>query len=115
MKTSIVLVMIFLYCLSAKAQAYKRVIIHAGDNLTDYFTFRFPSFEEATILLRNGGSLISKLNYNTLICKMEFIDPNGDTLQVAKPETTDSIKLKYSTFFLRMAILKLLLRLILSN
>lgn len=92
---------IFFQSFSAGAQAHDRKIIHANDNLSDYFTYRFPSFEEATILFKNGGSLLYKMNFNMLLCTMQFIDPKGDTLEISKPEDIDSIRLNNSTFFFR--------------
>jgi hypothetical protein len=99
MKLYILLAVIFFQNFSVGAQVTERKIIHAGDNLSDYFTYRFPSFEEATVLFKNGGTLKYKMNFNMLLFSMQFIDPQGDTLEIAKPETIDSIRLNNSTFF----------------
>jgi len=101
LKPYILSTVIFFHSFSAWAQVYDRKIIHAGDNISDYFTYRFPSFEEATILFKNGGSLMYKMNFNMLLCNMQFINPKGDSLEISKPEDIDSIRLNNCTFFFR--------------
>jgi hypothetical protein len=84
---------------NAHGQVFDRTIIRAGDNLADYFTYRFPSFTDAIILFKNRGPLISKMNFNMLTGEMQFISPKGDTLAVSKPEDIDSIRLNNCVFF----------------
>jgi hypothetical protein len=84
---------------SAGAQIRDRKIIHAGESLSAYSTYRFPSYEEATILFKNGGTLKSRINFNMLLCSMQFIDSKGDTLEIAKPKDIDSIRFSNSIFF----------------
>lgn len=74
-------------------------IIHPGDNLSDHFTYRFPSFADARILFKNGTVNVAKMNFNTFLCKMQFVDPKGDTLVLSKPEEIDSINLNGHSFF----------------
>lgn len=92
---------IFFQSFSAASQVYEKKVIHADENISDYFTWRFPSFEEATIVFKNGASSIYKMNFNMLLCTMQFIDPKGDTLEISKPGDIDSIRLNNSTFFFR--------------
>ena len=99
MNRYVFLAAVFFQSLSAGAQVSERKIIHAGDLVSDYFTYRFPSFEDATILFKNGGSLLYKMNFNTFLCTMQFIDSTGDTLAIEKPDDIDSIRLNNSTFF----------------
>ena len=101
MKSYILSAVIFFQSFSAWAQVYDRKKFHSGDNLSDHFTYRFPSFEEAAILLKNGDTLRFKMNFNMLLCSMQFIQPTGDTLEISKPEDIDSIRLNNSTFFFR--------------
>jgi len=74
-------------------------IIHAGDIFSNYFTYRFPSFTDATVQFKNGTLSIAKMNFNTFLCKMQFIDSTGDTLVLSKPEEIDSIRLNDRMFF----------------
>ena len=108
MKTAILWAIIFCQSFSAKAQTYDKMIIHNNDNLANYFTYRFPSFEEASVLFKNGGSLKNKMNFNTLLCTMQFIDPKGDTLEISKPGEIDSILFNDCTFFFRNGYFEIL-------
>ena len=51
MKLYLISIVVFFYGLPALAQTHKEVI-HAGENLADHFTYRFPAYEEATVLLK---------------------------------------------------------------
>ena len=97
MKTNFLLLILFLVGLYTRAQDTQ--IIHAGDNFSDYFTYRFPSFSDASILLKNKTVTAAKMNFNTLLCKMQFIDSSGDTLVLSKPEEIDSIRMNGRSFF----------------
>jgi hypothetical protein len=83
----------------AHAQTYTRTIVHAGDSLSTYYTYQFPTFADANMLLKDGRRLKYKMNFNLLLCEMQFIDPKGDTLVIAKPEEIDFILLNNSSFF----------------
>ena len=108
MKTSILLAIIFFKGFSARAQVYDRKIIHYNDNLSSHFTYRFPLFEEGTVLFKNGKSLKSRMNFNTLLCDMQFIDPKGDTLGISKPGDIDSILFNNCTFFFQNGYLEII-------
>ncbi|MEP7372214.1 MAG: hypothetical protein ABI675_02425 [Chitinophagaceae bacterium] len=101
MKSNFLSAILFLHCLSGVAQLNQRKTIHANENLSDYFTWLYPSFEEAGVTFKTGVSVKYKLNFNTFLCMMEFIDPNGDTLEISNPENIDSIQVHTSTFFFK--------------
>ncbi len=101
MKSYILFAVIFFLSFSARAQQLTRKIIHAGEDISDYFTYRFPSFEEATVLFKKNDLQTYKMNFNMLLCSIQFIDPQGDTLEISKPEEIDSIHWNSSTFFYR--------------
>ena len=92
---------IFLQSFSVSSQVHDRKVVGADEKISDYFIYRFPSFEQATVLFKNGGSSTYKMNFNMLLCTMQFIDPKGDTLEISKPEDIDSIRLNNSIFFFR--------------
>ncbi len=99
MKYLIFQILFFSQCFFAGAQSYERKIIHSTDNFSDFVTWQFPSFEDAIVRFRNGGTLATKMNFNRLFCSMQFINPKGDTLEIAKPDDIDSIRFSHSTFF----------------
>ena len=101
MKLYILSAVIFFQSFSVAAQVHDRKVIHADENISDYFIYRFPSFDQATVLFKNGISSTYKMNFNMLLCTMQFIDPKGDTLEISKPEDIDSIRLNNSTFFFK--------------
>ncbi len=86
-------------CSGICALAQGTETIRAGEDLADHFTYLFPSFSDASVLLKKGTVLTAKMNFNTFLCKMMFIDSTGDTLMLSKLEQIDSIKLNNHTFF----------------
>lgn len=84
---------------SLQAQVYEKRTVHAGENLSEVSYYLFPSFTAATVKFKNGGELQSTMNFNMLICQMQFIDPHGDTLNVAKLADIDTIAFDSVSFF----------------
>jgi hypothetical protein len=93
------LVLLVIFLSPSKAQVLDKKTVHAGESLSALFYYRFPAFTDANVKLKNGGAGPSKMNFNLLVCEMQFIDPHGDTLSIAKPQDIDSISLGGSTFF----------------
>jgi hypothetical protein len=81
------------------AQLYKKKTIHTGETIASASTYLFPAFTNAIVKLKNGGTLNSTMNFNLLICEMQFIDADKDTLVLTKPEEIDSIILNNNAFF----------------
>ena len=90
---------LFMFFTTIKAQNIEKKTVHAGESLAAFFYYRFPTFTNANVKLKSGESVASKLDFNLLISEMQFIDPHGDTLSIAKPEDIDSIALGGSSFF----------------
>jgi hypothetical protein len=84
---------------SLKAQVYDKKTVHAGQSLSEVSYYLFPSFRDAKVQFKKGGELVSKLNFNLLICQMQFIDPKGDTLNLAKLNDIDEIDFDSTSFF----------------
>jgi hypothetical protein len=61
--------------------------------------YRFPAFNEGTIIFRNGIIAAARLNYNVSLDEMHFITEKGDTLSVADPATVNFINLNGSRFY----------------
>jgi len=61
--------------------------------------YRFPSFTDAVLVLRNGLSSTQKLNFNISLNEMHFISEKGDTLSIAEPETLQYISIRGSKFY----------------
>jgi hypothetical protein len=104
LKTKTVLkIFIFLLVLfitvAVNAQVYDKKTIQSGESLSELSYYLFPSFEDAAVKFKNGGILASKMNFNLLICQMQFLDEHGDTLNIAKPAEIESIVLGNNLFF----------------
>ena len=82
----------------AGAQQEDKTIIHAGDSLSKFYTYLFPSFGDATVKMRDGRSVTYQMNFNTLLCDMQFINRKGDSLVITNPADIDSILLDSCSF-----------------
>ncbi len=92
-------IIIVCFCFSSAAQVYVTKTIHSGESIPDVSSYLFPSFTDATVKLKNGGRLTSKLNFNLLISDMQFIGPDNDTLSITNADNIDSILLNNAVFF----------------
>lgn len=61
--------------------------------------YRFPAFNEGSVVFRNGIASAAKLNFNISLDEMHFISERGDTLSVADPATISFISLNGSRFY----------------
>src|SRR5690349_1332243 len=78
------------YCLSlmtAVGQSPKRYKVNPGQKITEAIpaseVYSYPEFMPGKVYLRNNTVSIVKLNYNSVLAEMQFINPQGDTLSVA--------------------------------
>ncbi len=95
----LLIVILVLNKFSSIAQVYDKKIIEAGHTLSEYNFYLFAKFDTANVKLKDGRHTFIKMNFNLLLCKMEFISPVGDTLSVSKPEDIDTIYLHNNLFF----------------
>jgi hypothetical protein len=103
MKTAIFIICSILLinnCLSA--QKNKSVTVKAGTRVTDYFTvaerYRYPSFTEGKVILKNGKIFPSRFNLNFLTGEMQFIQL-PDTLSLTDTRDLKSIIVAQDTFY----------------
>ncbi|HTE11092.1 MAG TPA: hypothetical protein VK645_08980 [Chitinophagaceae bacterium] len=61
--------------------------------------YRFPVFNEGSVVFRNGIISAARLNYNVSLDEMHFITEKGDTFSVADPATISFINLNGSRFY----------------
>ena len=81
------------------AQVYRKKTMHAGETIASESTYLFPAFTNAVVKLKNGGTLNATMNFNLLICEIQFISPGKDTLVLTRPDDVDSIIFDSSVFF----------------
>lgn len=61
--------------------------------------YRFPAFNEGSVVFRNGIISAARLNFNISLDEMHFVSERGDTLSVADPATVSFINLNGSRFY----------------
>jgi hypothetical protein len=83
---------------AARSQLYEKTIVHAGDSISKHYSYLFPFFQDATVKFRDGRSFVYKINFNTVLCDMQFINPKGDTLVITNAELIDSILVDSCSF-----------------
>lgn len=91
-------VVLLLQGLTVCAQKTDKMILHAGDSLSKYYRYLFPSFGDAVVKMRDGRSVVYKMNFNLLLCDMQFINRRGDTVVITNPADVDSIRLDSCSF-----------------
>lgn len=104
----LLLCFILFICSANYAQNYTQKTVYNGESIADKSYFLFPSFQDATVKMKRGGSLMYKMNFNLLICAMQFINANNDTLIIAKPEEIDTITLNDEQFYFNNGYYQLL-------
>lgn len=61
--------------------------------------YRYPQFEKGVVSFKNQPLASADLNYNYLSGQILFATPNGQELELAKPETLDYIAIGKDTFY----------------
>ncbi len=88
---------------TVSAQTVQTTRVKAGDDvskaISDYGTYRFPSFTEGIIFLKNGAASRQQINYNFLVGEMQFIGSNGDTLAIANSDEVKFINISDTVFY----------------
>lgn len=84
--------------LSLTAQVFEKRTLKSGQNWFEFAYYLFPSFAEGSAKVKSGGQSIYKMNFNMLLCQMQFINEHGDTLNI-DPAEIDSIIVNNKTFF----------------
>jgi hypothetical protein len=89
-------------CVSLSAQKYEPVIVKAGTKILDYFPFqeryRYPAFIAGQVIVKNGNTTSTRLNYNLLMDEFEFIQ-SRDTLTFTKKKEIKCIVVAVDTFY----------------
>jgi hypothetical protein len=104
MKIGIVLMLFMgLWSPSLVAQTGNVVRIKAGDDPETTFSphgfYRYPSFNNGIVYLKDGRKTQARLNYNMLLEEMQFIAPNGDTMAIADPLSVNFISMDSGIFY----------------
>lgn len=88
MKRAFLIFLLFLGIYSVKAQP-KTITLKAGSSLQAFKTeyiYQYPGFRTSKVLYKDGVVTSARLNYNQINGKMEFINPQNDTLVIINNE-----------------------------
>jgi hypothetical protein len=61
--------------------------------------FRYKNYTAGKVLLKDNSAVEAKMNYDQLTGKMLFINPKGDTLEFANPETFNMVIVGKDSFY----------------
>ena len=88
------------------------IVIKAGTSfdesvaVTDLYSY--AQFITGKVYFKPGDSGVAKMNYHELLDEMQFIDPKGDTLNIANPATIRFIRINAGVFYYDDGYVKLL-------
>jgi hypothetical protein len=92
----VLLSLILFIQIKAKAQAAAPEI---REILPEKGIYRFPVFNEGSIIFRNGIISTARMNFNVSLDEIHFINEKGDTLSLADPAAISFINLNNSRFY----------------
>jgi hypothetical protein len=98
MKIYVFFVVLVLQGVAGYAQVSDHIVIPAEDSISNHYSYLFPSFMEAEVKFRDGRSFTYKMDFNMLICEMQYINTKGDTLQITNAGLIDSIRMDSCSF-----------------
>lgn len=85
------------------AQQKKVVMLQAGNKVTEILSpadiYHFPQFTEGKVFFKDGTKSSGKLNFNTLVNEIQFIDANGNTVSVADEKNIEFVAIKDDLFY----------------
>ena len=98
-----VLLAVILNCNLLFSQSGRSIRAKAGDDLAQAYSpqgfYRFPQFTSTVLYFKTGAKASSLLfNYNIFSGKMQFVNPNGDTLDMVTTADIDSVVFAKNVF-----------------
>ena len=98
--------------LSLVAQQKKVVMLKAGNKVTEILSpadiYHYPDFTEGKVFFKDGTKSSGKLNFNTLVNEIQFIDANGNVVAVADEKNIGFVAIKEDLFYFDKGYVRLL-------
>lgn len=69
------------------------------DVLSPADVYYFPKFTEGKVFYKDGAKSSGKLNYNTLVNEIQFIDAQGDTVSLADEKNISFVSINTELFY----------------
>lgn len=105
MKYTALLLLTGLICSTTLFSQYRKtILVKAGDDVAQAYSpngfYRFPQFTEASLYnIKRQGQSSMKFNYNLYTNRMQFINNEGDTMDMMNPLRFDSMVIDKTIFF----------------
>lgn len=101
MKIALSIIFIFLSSSSLFSQKNKIVKINSFDIAEGFFKieFMYPGYLDGMVHFKDNSNGEAKMNYNLMTNQIYFLNPKGDTLIIAHPETSSEITIGQDTFY----------------
>lgn len=107
--TALLLLTGLIFSTSLFGQYRKTIMVKAGDDVAQAYSpngfYRFPQFTEASLYnVKRQGQSSMKFNYNLFTDRMQFINNEGDTMDMMNPLRFDSMVIDKTIFFYKSEI-----------
>jgi hypothetical protein len=106
----VLFIFVLAYCCRLNGQD-STIVVKAGTSLNESVSltdlYQYPQFITGKVFFRAGDSAAGKLNYNKLLDQMQFVGPQGDTLNIANPGTIKLIRVNNDIFYYDDGYMKL--------
>ena len=107
----VLLFFVLAFCNRSHAQD-SNIVIKAGTTFNESVSptdlYEYPKFTTGKVFFKTGDSGMAKLNYNRILDEMQFIDPKGDTLNLANAATIRFIRINADVFYYDNGYVKLI-------
>ncbi len=94
------------------AQKPRTFKVNPGEKVTRAIPFdaiyEYPEFKVGTVQFKNGKSGMAKMNYNSLLKEMEFINDKLDTIALDDASSMQYLFIEKDTFFFDKVYMKLI-------
>lgn len=98
------LLIALLYNIDLAAQQKKTVMLKAGSNVMEILSpsdlYYYPDFTDGKVYFKDGTKSSGKLNFNTLLNEIQFIDANGATVALADEKSIGFVAIKDDLFIM---------------
>ncbi|MDR1984138.1 MAG: hypothetical protein LBQ28_04880 [Prevotellaceae bacterium] len=100
--TTAILLIACSFCSAQKTVKIENIDVNAQtavDSLQRNVLYLFPEFIQGKVFFKNGATSTAKLNYNTLIGEMQFLDKENNILAIANPQDVAYVLIDKKVFY----------------
>ena len=102
-ETILILLVMSNLCIAQERLKLENIDVTQDQNLSENESLRnavyiFPEFMQGKVFFKNGTTSSAKLNYNTLIGEMQFLDNDENILSIANPQDVEFVLIDKKVF-----------------